>query len=672
MSPGAARSVLRVVPPGSDPSSRDLSTLIPRLPWVAALVGMGVDLALTLAALSIDWSDGAANIAGFLVGNVAFLALRRLTSRSTPVPAGAPRQGLGWYSLPGLGIVALGMRGGAVATGLAGGLPGWLAVAGGLVVAWGLLAVSQIAHDLVSARPQPSAASRWRLASVGILATLFLLHLLYLGVLPVTPEEAYYWNYSIHPAPGYLDHPPMVAWLIGIAQFVFGQGVASLRIPSLACGVVVIVFAYRFARRLVDPPAALLAAALTAVIPYLFFATGLMMTPDAPLAAAWAASLYFLHRALVGGEGRAWYSAGIALGLGLLSKYTIVTLGFGAVAFCLLDRRARGWLLRPQPYVAFLIAILLFAPVVYWNWANDWASFRFQSGGRFGEETQFSLHLMLGNMLIVATPLPLLVLPLLFSGQWMAPPSDAPHASARNRLFVGCVVLVPLAIFAWSALSHPPRLNWTGPIWLATLPLLGWALARAEALRWRGLGAALRLSAGPILGGLLVLYAALSYYLVLGLPGVPYPRASARALGWPEATHELRLVHDRIASETGSAPVIVGMDKYNIASQVSYFGASAEAGRVPLRATTLWALSGSRLMFSYWDPPEQFRGNTLILVAPKKDLLATERLAPHFGQLEPEIQPLPLRASGPGGDGRLVTVYYYRIGYDYRPSAPGL
>jgi hypothetical protein len=34
------------------------------------------------------------------------------------------------------------------------------------------------------------------------------------AVLNLSPQEAYYWNYSIHPAVSYLDHPPMVAWVV--------------------------------------------------------------------------------------------------------------------------------------------------------------------------------------------------------------------------------------------------------------------------------------------------------------------------------------------------------------------------------------------------------------------------------------------------------------------------
>ena len=164
-----------------------------------------------------------------------------------------------------------------------------------------------------------------------------------------------------------------------------------------------------------------------------FFVAGLLITPDAPLAAAWAAALYFLHRALVGGEARAWVGVGVALGMGMLSKYTIALLGPAALLFCLLDARARAWFLRPQPYAAVLLAALLFAPVVWWNYTHDWASFRFQGGERFVEPARFQLHVMLQNILLVATPLPLLVLPLLFARRWTAWPAPAPGPIPSRR-----------------------------------------------------------------------------------------------------------------------------------------------------------------------------------------------------------------------------------------------
>jgi dolichol-phosphate mannosyltransferase len=649
--------------------------------WISGATGVTIDLVTTLALLTHGTTLAASNIAGFVAGTLGCLAVRAvfgpdIAARTLRRPF-AMRIGRQIV----VAALALGFRGGAVAAALAYGLPGWLAVIAGLGVAWLATAVGAAFYMPTPPEPGPPVALRWSIAAVGIAASVVLLHILYLKVFPLTPEEAYYWNYSIRLDYGYLDHPPMVAWLIALEEALFGHGEASVRFGSLACGLAVVYFVYRFARRLVDRPAALLAAALAAAIPYSFFATGLMITPDAPLAAAWAASLYFLHRALIGEAGRSWYCAGIALGLGLLSKYTIATLGPAVLAFCILDRRARGWLLRPEPYLALLIAVALFAPVTHWNYANDWASFRFQSGGRFGADTRFSLHHMMKNILLVATPLPVLTLPLLLVGRWIEHPGRFPepaHAQVRNRLFVGCLVFVPLAVFTWSALRHLPRLNWTGPIWLATLPLLGWAIVRADALRRFRLGVAMRLTAGAVIGALLVFYAALSFHMVLGIPGVPYPRTFARTMGWAEAARHLGTIHDRLARETGASPVIVGMDRYFIASELSFFGtreylatgggARAKDGETAeLKVTTITPLSEGGLMFAYWDPPETLRDRTLIMVARRQEELATDRLARHFRELDPTIHRLPLTNSGYGGDRRPIDEYVYRIGYGYRP-----
>jgi dolichol-phosphate mannosyltransferase len=643
--------------------------------WTATALAFATDLAATLALLALGWSMGASNIAGFVLAHSGGAIGHRLARGRWPA---AMSVGIGWVLVA--AVLALGLRGGAVASALAVGLPFWVAVsigiALGLVVGLGVGALAGAIGRPSVSQSRASPALRWSVASLGILASVLALHLAYLKVLPLTPEEAYYWNYAIRPALGYLDHPPMVAWLIAAAERLLGHGEASVRIASVACGVAVVVFVYGLSRPLVDRPSALVAAALAAVLPYPFFATGVMMTPDAPLAAAWAASLYFLHRALVGDEGRAWIGVGVALGLGLLSKYTIVTLGPAVLLFCLLDPQARRWLLKPQPYLAALITAALFTPVIYWNYANDWASFSFQTGDRFDEAPAFSLHLMLLNMLIVATPLPLLVLPLVFVRRWTDPPGRLPepaHASARNRLFLGCVVLVPLAVFAWSALKHAPRLNWTGPIWLATLPLLGWAIVRAQALGRFGLGRIMRAAAGPIVAGLIMLYAVLSYYLVLGIPGAPYPRSFARAIGWPEATRELHAVGERITRETGAAPVIVGLDKYNIPSQVSFFATPGylPADQAPLQATSLATFSGRSLMYGFWNPPEQFRGRTLILVAPRRETLSGDWMAPRFRTLDPQVHALPLASTGAGGNGQHITDYFYRIGYGYVPPDGG-
>ena len=73
------------------------------------------------------------------------------------------------------------------------------------------------------------------------------------------------------------------------------------------------VLSYRLTRNLFGEASAVVALVLMQVLPF-FFLAGLLMTPDAPLTAAWSATLYFLERALIAGQARAWLFAGISIG----------------------------------------------------------------------------------------------------------------------------------------------------------------------------------------------------------------------------------------------------------------------------------------------------------------------------------------------------------------------
>jgi dolichol-phosphate mannosyltransferase len=648
------------------------------------LMGVAADLLATLSLLAAGWSLAAASLTGFALGVVVDLGVR-VASGVTTVQVPATRVGLTLAT--GRTIVvtalALGARGGAICTAIAMGFPLWMAVvcgiaAGGFVLRTGHTHYVQSRHGDGVDR-----ASNWAWAAVGIIGYVLLLHILYMQPIPVMPQEAYYWNYSIHPGLGYYDHPPMVAWLIAAGEAVSGHGPVGVRLGAFMCGLGVIVFVYWLAERLVNRYAALLAAALAAVLPYFFLGSGGMMTPDAPLTLAWAAALYFFHRALVGGERIAWLGVGMAMGFGMLSKYTIALLGPSALAFCLLDRQARRWLLRPEPWLAMTLALILFLPVIYWNYLHDWASFRFQVGDRYGSESRFALHRLLVAILVVVTPLPVLVLPLLCSPRWTEPADvtrDPAHAESRNRVFVICFVAIPLAVFAWNSLRHLPRLNWNGPIWLAVLPLLAWAIVDAPTLRMRTLGNVLHVCAPHVFAALLVLYALTSYYLAFGFPAVGYPRQTAPLLGWSSITPELASVRTQLQQEGGAAPFIVGMDAYQIASELAFYGRSPYVAPEASEATTAIAsqpfdvtaigglFGGDGLMFTYWNPPARLGGRTLLMVARDRSTLERTSLPAFFTGMDPDIHALPLAYTGAGGERKVIDQVYYRIGYGYQPD----
>ena len=146
-----------------------------------------------------------------------------------------------------------------------------------------------------------------------------------------------------------------------------------------------------------------MALVLMQVLPF-FFLAGMLITPDAPLTAAWAAALYFLERALVAGRSRAWLLAGVSIGIGLVSKYTIGMLVPAALLFVILDPAARRWLWRWEPYAALIIAGVIFSPVIVWNARHEWASFAFQTSRRLAERPRFALHKLIISVLVLLTP----------------------------------------------------------------------------------------------------------------------------------------------------------------------------------------------------------------------------------------------------------------------------
>ena len=308
-------------------------------------------------------------------------------------------------------------------------------------------------------------AAIWRRHTALLLAAgLVLLRTAYLPWINLFPEEAYYWNYAQHLDYGYLDHPPMVAWLIHLGVACFGHCELGVRFFALVCSLVTSFFAFRLTTLLHGRSAGETAVLLVQILPF-FFMSGWIMTPDAPLTACWAGTLYFLARAIFDGSARAWLGVGVCLGMGMLSKYTIALLGPAALLFLWLNPPSRGWFRRPAPYGSALLAAAIFSPVVIWNFAHHWASFAFQSTGRLHESHRFALPSLLGSILLLLTPMGVVL-----AVQSLRARRDDPPAEALRRLFAQVFTLLPLAVFVVFSLVHRVKLNWTGPLWLAVIP----------------------------------------------------------------------------------------------------------------------------------------------------------------------------------------------------------
>jgi dolichol-phosphate mannosyltransferase len=600
-------------------------------------------------------SQGLSLRTSHIVSFATAMALNYLLKvRSTVVAAGQTRDWRVHSRLFAVSLMALFLRGG---------------VLGFLVQSWGWPAQLSIVFAVIaglavtlpgySQALSPAAdATRARTLAISLIAYAFALRLTYLGSVELLPEETYYWNYSRHLDIGYLDHPPMVAWLIRLGTAAFGQSQFGVRLGALCSAVIASVFIYRLTRNLLGETAATAALTLAQILPF-FFLSGLLMTPDAPLTAAWAASLYYLERALVAGRSDAWWRAGLALGIGAISKYSIALLVPVTLAFMLWDRGSRRWWRRWEPYAAALIALAVFSPVVLWNAQHDWASFAFQTSRRLAEVPRFALHKLLGSALVLITPTGVLAVAAALLAK---PAAGAGGDSARQRLFLNTAILIPLSVFAAFSLRHEVKLDWTGAPWVAALPLMAAGMI-PSGTTLRGLRAWLSRAWTPTFVILLLIYGAGLHYLTLGLPGLGYGRhIELVPVGWRELSGRVSQIAAGVRRDTGVDPLIVGMDRYAIASELAFYG--AKQTQSALATSSVHLFGGIGLMYERWTPPQAQVGRTLLLVAwDPRDLTgnAVESRAERVGPVEDEVLI---------HDGQVVRHYYYRVAYNYRVMPP--
>ncbi|MGH7177754.1 MAG: glycosyltransferase family 39 protein, partial [Tepidisphaeraceae bacterium] len=238
------------------------------------------------------------------------------------------------------------------------------------------------------------------------LAVSLLLRLVAMHSVVLIPEEAYYWMYAQHPSMSYFDHPPMVAWIIRAGTLVFGDTEFGVRIVGSLLMCAASALLYLYGRMWYSHRAGLIAAAALLVLP-VYFGAGFIATMDSPLVLFWIACLLGVSIALRNDRAAGWYLAGAAMGAAMLSKYTGVFLALGGVLAVVGCRPYRRHLLTVHPYLAALLALAIFSPVIVWNAQHDWASFRFQfmdrfAGNRLSWETPPQFVVM---QFAVATPI---------------------------------------------------------------------------------------------------------------------------------------------------------------------------------------------------------------------------------------------------------------------------
>ena len=283
------------------------------------------------------------------------------------------------------------------------------------------------------------------------------------AIVPLLPQEAYYWTWSRLPDWSYFDHPPLASYSIALTTAVFGQTAFGIKSAAVLWS---IGWNVLWARLILDMFGhrrlafwSLAALNLTIVYEVLGFGP----TPDGPLLFAWVGTIWAVWRLSASADGRWWFVAGAFMGLSWLGKYSGALLGPIVVLYLLTSPRQRFWLAKPQPYLALLLAIIVFSPVLIWNFQHDWASLAFQSSRRLGEmggfKPRYFLMLVVQQFLIVTPYLFVVAIASLareFRGWFTRGIAD----SVRLLLISAAV---PLLLFTAISFRSIVKINWLAP-----------------------------------------------------------------------------------------------------------------------------------------------------------------------------------------------------------------
>ncbi len=207
----------------------------------------------------------------------------------------------------------------------------------------------------------------------------------------LSDDEAYFWDWSRHPALSYYDQGPMVAWIIRLFTHLLPLSPFSVRIGAPIFMALTALVIYFLAKDMMKPAIGgglgeARSAGLALIVLLLFHLTplaaagGIIMTYYAPQVFFMALIALFLWQIVKNGDGRWWYLIGICLGLGLLSHHMFLLFTAEVGLFILLSQKNRRWLKKKEPYLALLLMLLTASPLIIWNFNHNMVMFRHALG----------------------------------------------------------------------------------------------------------------------------------------------------------------------------------------------------------------------------------------------------------------------------------------------------
>jgi 4-amino-4-deoxy-L-arabinose transferase-like glycosyltransferase len=393
----------------------------------------------------------------------------------------------------------------------------------------------------------------WLAALVAAL-TLFRLIVLWTTPLNLGPDEAQYWSWSLTPAFGYFSKPPMIAWIIGLTTSVCGEGEACIRVGAPLMHAATAFLIFFAAKALYDERVGLWSAIAYTLMPGTSF-SALLITTDVPLLMFWTLALWALAE-LRNKASVTWAIVfGIAIGLGLLSKYAMLYFVLGVGLALVPSHAGRSLLLSRIGAIAALAALTVFAPNVIWNAFHSFATVgHTAANANWSWAKLFNVSNTLGFIaaqFAIAGP----IAGGIFAWGLVRGWRDKKWESADTLLLA--LTLPIFAIVTLQAFISRANANWAAPAFVAlTILFTAWAMRRSNTFALRA-NACLNAALALFLGALAVSPAFVA--------AIGQENAVKRLRGWEEAGRTIVSV-----AASGPFDAIMSDDREDMASLYYY------------------------------------------------------------------------------------------------------
>ena len=202
---------------------------------------------------------------------------------------------------------------------------------------------------------------------VGLSLLLLIIRLLFISNTLLINDEAYYAIYARHLAWGYVDHGPIVAYLIKLFTLIW-ENSFTVRLGATTLMSVLTIILYYFGKKYFNTETGIvLSLSLTANM--LFHTNSIVITPDVPMTFFTILAMMFYYLAYCVNK-KYIYIGGGMLGLAVLSKISALFPAIGIALYPILIKEKRHWLKNIHYYGSFTLAFLIFLPFIIWNFQN--------------------------------------------------------------------------------------------------------------------------------------------------------------------------------------------------------------------------------------------------------------------------------------------------------------